>query len=110
MDWTYAPGTNPTHTDGLPADWLRRIREPGPWLAHFQTYLRDVFRGRANPAYDWSETIDAMSGEADACGDLDPDDKKMAPYQAVCERLAMTARLDGGRASSPSTASGRERR
>ena len=44
-----------------------------------------------------SETLSRMEGEDDACGDLDPENKTLSAYQAVSERLAMTARLDGAR-------------
>lgn len=110
-DWwrrkSYTANTaNPGYSDGLPAEWLRLVQSDGAWLATFQAYLKAAFTGQerdsnGNPTgikagtHDWRARLQAMgeSGEAAACRGV----KGLAPYQAVSERLAMTAKLDGAR-------------
>ena len=90
---------NPRYSDGLPPEWLRLVRSDKKWLAAFQQYLAAAFTGSGEGmlegAHDWSEKLASMGGEeeAKACGGV----KGLAPYQAVSERLAMTAKLDGVR-------------
>lgn len=93
----YATGQNPVYSDQLPEDWLRLVRQDKEWLDPFQRYLNGAFRGALSSNHDWSETLRSMEGTEDACGSLDPENKTLAAYQAVSERLAMTARLDGAR-------------
>ena len=93
----YATGQNPVYSDHLPEDWLRLVKQDKEWLDTFQRYLNGAFRGVLNSNHDWSETLSRMESVEDACGSLDPENKTLSAYQAVSERLAMTARLDGAR-------------
>ena len=69
------------------------VKQDKEWLDPFQRYLNGAFRGVLDSNHDWSETLSRMEGVDDACGDLDPENKTLSAYQAVSERLAMTARL-----------------
>lgn len=93
----YATGRNPVYSDHLPEDWLRLVKQDNEWLDAFQRYLDGAFRGVLDSNHDWSETLSRMESVEDACGSLDPENKTLSAYQAVSERLAMTARLDGAR-------------
>ena len=91
---------NPQYSDGLPPEWLRLVRSNDQWLGAFQKYLADVFTGTGEgmlqDAHDWAERLAEMQGteESETCR---TSAKRLAPYQAVSERLAMTAKLDGAR-------------
>lgn len=91
---------NPRYSDGLPPDWLRLVRSGGEWFGAFQHYLADVYTGKGTEdvleeSHDWTNEINSMKSGTNpaACQGV----KRLAPYQAVSERLAMTAKLDGAR-------------
>ena len=91
---------NPQYSDGLPPEWLRLVRSDGQWLSAFQKYLANVFTGAGEgmlqDSHDWTERLAEMQSavESETCRSSV---KRLAPYQAVSERLAITAKLDGSR-------------
>ena len=95
---------NPKYSDGSPRGVAPS--SVGRHVVGYQQYLRAAFTGQSHGeegrstgikegTHDWRSRLESMSEsqESAACRGV----KGLAPYQAVSERLAMTAKLDGAR-------------